>query len=162
MVTPYRLFWSSHHLIDKFHKLHNAPVPYPTMHHSDQKCAHFCPEWWIVGYGTGALWALWDCSFTVFSAKVYLLLPFSAKMWAFQFINTLVVFYKWRLNQQTVIRSSYLHNGISYTGKIAALYWTNSLLLPSVKTSEHLLLQKSKYWHHVIRWLSARLQYLHC
>ena len=29
------------------------------MHHSEQKCAHFCSEWCIVGYGTGALWDLW-------------------------------------------------------------------------------------------------------
>ena len=29
------------------------------MHHSEQKCAHFCSEWCIVGYGTGALWNLW-------------------------------------------------------------------------------------------------------
>ena len=41
---------------------HNLPVPYPTMHHSEQKCAHFCSEWCIVGYGTGALWDLWDWS----------------------------------------------------------------------------------------------------
>ena len=26
------------------------------MHHSEQKCAHFCSEWCIVGYGTGAFW----------------------------------------------------------------------------------------------------------
>ena len=41
--------------IDQFHKFQNAPVPYPTMLHSEQKCAHFCSEWSIVGYGTGAL-----------------------------------------------------------------------------------------------------------
>ena len=28
------------------------------MHHSEQKCAHFCSEWCIVGYETGALWDL--------------------------------------------------------------------------------------------------------
>ena len=44
---------------DQSHKSHNAPVPYPTMHHSEQKCAHFCSEWYIVAYGTGALWDLW-------------------------------------------------------------------------------------------------------
>ena len=44
--------------IDVIHKSHNAPVPYPTIHHSEQKCAHFCSEWFIVGYGTGALWNL--------------------------------------------------------------------------------------------------------
>ena len=30
---------------------------------------------------------------------------------------------------QTVVRSSYLHNGISYTGKTASLYWIGLLLL---------------------------------
>ena len=37
------------------HKSHSAPVPYPTMHHSEQKCAHFCSEWCIMGYGTTVL-----------------------------------------------------------------------------------------------------------
>ena len=36
------------HLI---HKSHNASVPYPIMHHSEQKGAHFCSEWGIVEYG---------------------------------------------------------------------------------------------------------------
>ena len=43
-------------LIDQSNKSHNAPVPYPTIHDSEQKCAHFCSEWCVVGYGTGALW----------------------------------------------------------------------------------------------------------
>ena len=41
--------------IDLIHKSHNAPAPYPTMHHSQQKYANFCSEWGIVGYGIGAL-----------------------------------------------------------------------------------------------------------
>ena len=40
--------------VDLIHKSHNSPVSYPTMHYSVQKCAHFCFEWCIVGYGTGA------------------------------------------------------------------------------------------------------------
>ena len=39
--------------IDQFHKSQNTPAPYPTMFHSEQKCAHFCSEWSIVRYGTG-------------------------------------------------------------------------------------------------------------
>ena len=39
---------------------HNVPVPYPTVHHSEQKCAQFYSEWCIVGYGTGASWDFWD------------------------------------------------------------------------------------------------------
>ena len=44
---------------DQFYKSQNAPVPYPTMLHSEQKCEHFCSEWSIVGYETGAFWDLW-------------------------------------------------------------------------------------------------------
>ena len=48
--------------IGQTHKSHNAPVSYPTMHHSEQKCAHFWSELFIVGYGTSALWDLWNGS----------------------------------------------------------------------------------------------------
>ena len=51
--------------IDQIHKSKNAPVPYPTMHHSEQKCAHFYSKWCIVGYGTGAFWDLWDQSISL-------------------------------------------------------------------------------------------------
>ena len=44
------------------HKSHNAPVPYPKILHSEQKCAHFCSEWSILGYETGAFWDLWNWS----------------------------------------------------------------------------------------------------
>ena len=35
--------------IDWIHKFHNVAISYPTMLHSEQKCAHFCSEWSIVG-----------------------------------------------------------------------------------------------------------------
>ena len=44
------------------YKSHKAPLLYPIIHHSEQKYAHFCSEWYIVGYGTSALWDLWDWS----------------------------------------------------------------------------------------------------
>ena len=47
---------------DLSNKSQNAPAPYPTMLHSEQKCSHFCSEWSIVGYGTGAFWDMWNCS----------------------------------------------------------------------------------------------------
>ena len=46
--------------IDLNNKFHYEPVPYPTMLHSEQKCAHFCSEWSIVVYGIGAFWDLWN------------------------------------------------------------------------------------------------------
>ena len=49
--------------IDLIHKSQNAHVPYPTILHSEQKCAHFCSEWSIVGDGTDAFWDLWIRSF---------------------------------------------------------------------------------------------------
>ena len=46
--------------IDLLHKAHHAPVPYPTIHHSEQKCVHFCSECCIVGpVGYIQLWDLW-------------------------------------------------------------------------------------------------------
>ena len=52
-------------LIDLNRKSQNAPVPYPTMLHSMQKCTKLCSDWGIVGYGTGAFWVLWDWFITV-------------------------------------------------------------------------------------------------
>ena len=57
--------------IDQFHKSQNAPVPYPTVHHSEQKCAHFCSVWSIMGYGKGAFWDLWIRSITVLHAQLW-------------------------------------------------------------------------------------------
>ena len=53
--------------MDDFRKSHSALVPYPTMHHSEQKCVHFCSEWCSVGYGTGALWNLWEWSIFIWN-----------------------------------------------------------------------------------------------
>ena len=46
--------------IDQSHKSHNAPVPYPTIHHWNINMHISVPKWCIVGYGTGALCDLWD------------------------------------------------------------------------------------------------------
>ena len=36
---------------------------------------------------------------------------------------------------KTVVRSSYLHNGVSYTGKMSSLYWFRALLLCQIVRS---------------------------
>ena len=45
-------------------KPHNASGKYPTMHHFvTEMCTHVHisdTKWYIVGYGTGAVWDLWD------------------------------------------------------------------------------------------------------
>ena len=57
--------------MDLLHKSHNVPGQYPTMHHSEQKCAHFCSELCILGYGTGTLWDLWiRCIVAIISSSV--------------------------------------------------------------------------------------------
>ena len=50
------------YVINQSYKSNNSPLPYllyPTIYHSEQKCAHFCSEWRIVGYGRGAFRELW-------------------------------------------------------------------------------------------------------
>ena len=59
LKPPAALGHKSSGAIDQAHKSQNAPVPHPTMRHSEQKCAHFCSECCIVGYGTSAFWDLW-------------------------------------------------------------------------------------------------------
>ena len=39
--------------IDQIHISYDAPIPYPIIHFSEQKCAHFSSEWCFVGYETG-------------------------------------------------------------------------------------------------------------
>ena len=58
-MPEYEIYWYTVQIIDQLHKSLNTPVPYPTMLHSEQKCARFCSEWSIMGYGTGAFWELW-------------------------------------------------------------------------------------------------------
>ena len=48
---------------------------------------------------------------------------FNIKMSSYQYRKS-------HCGDKTVIRSSYLHNGISYAGKTTSLYWIGSLLLP--------------------------------
>ena len=48
--------------------------------------------------------------------------------WSMPWFNIKISSYQYRKSycrDKTVVRSSYLHNGISYTGKMASLYWTN-------------------------------------
>ena len=60
--------------------------------------------------------------------------PLSADCWLFVLAlsgNTKMPSYQYRkfhCGDKMVVRSSYLHNGISYTGKTASLYWFNPLV----------------------------------
>ena len=60
--------WMPFHcfIIDLLHKSHNAPVPYPTMHHFVTEictCVQISvAKWCIVGNLSNALWDSWDGS----------------------------------------------------------------------------------------------------
>ena len=62
MTHQFDTFLSNWYSIDLIHKSQNSPVPYTRMLHSEQSCAHFCSEWSILGYETGAFWDLWNWS----------------------------------------------------------------------------------------------------
>ena len=62
MLSPVSKKYDGYMATEQSHKFHNAPVPYPTMHYSEQKCAYFCFEWYILRYGTGTFGGLWDWS----------------------------------------------------------------------------------------------------
>ena len=52
--------------VDLIRKSHTAPSPYHKIHHSEQKCAHFCSEWCIMWYWTGVLSDLCGRSVVIF------------------------------------------------------------------------------------------------
>ena len=52
--------------------------------------------------------------------------------------NIKILSYRYRKSDcgdKTVVRSSYLHNRISYTGKMSSLYWISPLVMPGAKSS---------------------------
>ena len=53
---------------------------------------------------------------------------FNIKMTSYQYMKS-------HCGDKTVVRSSYLHNGISYTGKMSSLYWIGSKI-PFTKVSD--------------------------
>ena len=46
-----------------------------------------------------------------------------------QYKNVILPVYESHCGDKTVVRSCYLHNGISLTGKMASLYWTKPLVV---------------------------------
>ena len=88
--------------IDLIHKSHNAPVPYLTMLHSEQKCAHFCSEWSIVRYGTSAFYRICEIyllCYEYFACPIrdifYLRLPFVFFLLLI-FVSLQSPFHNWR------------------------------------------------------------------
>ena len=63
-----------------------------------------------------------DTNLMHMSSVVWLLGPrFNIKMSSYQYRKS-------HCGDKTVVRSSYLHNGISYTGKMSYLYWIGTLM----------------------------------
>ena len=60
-------------------------------------------------------WVLWGTSYTPGGW-------FNIKMPSYQYRKP-------HYGDKTIFRSSYLHNGISYTGKMSSLYWTMALMI---------------------------------
>ena len=55
-------------------------------------------------------------------------LRFNIKMSSYQYRKS-------HCGDKTVVRSSYLHSGISYTGKMTSLYWSSPLVLSDISTT---------------------------
>ena len=80
-----------------------------------------------------SIYVLWPKDRGLRSADYHIRYPgpwFNIKMPSYQYRKS-------HCGDKTVVRSSYLHNGISYTGKTASLYWIGALETASLsaKTS---------------------------
>ena len=69
--------------------------------------------------------------------------------------NIKMLFYQNRKSHcgnKTVVRSSYLHNGISYTGKMSSLYWIGTQDFIDDKSMLALVMT---WWHQAIIWTNV-------
>ena len=71
----------------------------------------------------------------MFTSKwLWLLWTLISFRWPGPWFNIKMASYQYRKSHcgdKTVVRSSYLHNGISYTGKMSSLYWTSPQMMSS-------------------------------
>ena len=63
---------------------------------------------------------------------------FNIKMSSYQYRKS-------HCGDKTILRPSYLHNGISYTGKMTSLYWITAQVSTELKSKEVLYCSKSNY-----------------
>ena len=69
-------------------------------------------------------------SFTQMNMKMYL--ASWQQLWSGGWFNIKMPSYQYRkfhCGDKTILRPPYLHNGISYTGKMTSLYWIRALIL---------------------------------
>ena len=79
--------------------------------------------WWSRDWLSAAD-TTWSCQHTIIIITIWLRsgLWFNIKMSSYQYRKS-------HCGDKTVVRSSYLHNGISYTGKRTSLYWIRAQLV---------------------------------
>ena len=70
--------------------------------------------WWQVG--AEIRWETWLVTYADWYARYQPGPWFNIKMSSYQYSKS-------HCGDKTVVRSSYLHNGVSYTGKMTSLYW---------------------------------------
>ena len=77
---------------------------------------------------------------------------FNIKMLSYQYRKS-------HCGDKTVVRSSYLHNGISYTGKTASLYWFSPQSSQTMLACQLWLTRNQNVWHwtqNVWCWVSSK------
>ena len=105
--------------------------------------------WVTTGYTPHKWWDVATCPRP--SLKYTMLLKEACRPW----FNIKMMSYQYRKSHcgdKTVVRSSYLHNGISYTGKMTSLYWIGALCV---------IVQNKKSWLictgiHIVKIRSSR------
>ena len=91
----------------------------------------------------------WELKISTASARLSWMLPagpwFSIKMSSYQYRKS-------HCGDKTILRPSYLHNGISYTGKTASLYWIGAQFTNTYMTYCHGLdrVVSSSYFHSIL------------
>ena len=108
------------------HHLWSATLPYEIIT-TQWKSSNVCNEIVIMYanmYGISCMYmnnfCLWILVYSTFAISASPGPRFNIKMSSYQYRKS-------HCGDKTFVRSSYLHNGISYTGKVTSLYWFSPL-----------------------------------
>ena len=89
----------------------------------------------------GAIWRHWATMSQPFLGRAHKLGQYCAWWYPGGWINIKTISYQYRKSHcgdKTILRPSYLHNGISYTGKMSSLYWIRALALCTIIPLAHI------------------------
>ena len=96
--------------------------------------SHYLNQWWHITNGIlRHSHVSSKCNYTFQITAISFRHKWVNSLWPGPWFNMKTISYQYRKSHcgdKTILRPSYLHNGISYTGKMTSLYWIRAQVTP--------------------------------